>query len=63
MGFEYGYASDMKEGLVIWEAHSLETVNVAQVAIDQFIVSAETMNRLSGLTMFLPHGYEGQGLI
>ena len=62
LGFEYGYSVIAKESLVVWEAQFGDFWNGASTIVDQFVVAAEDKwKQTSGLVMYLPHGYEGQG--
>ena len=62
LGFDYGFTVVAKDWLVLWEAQFGDFVNTAQVVVDQFIASAEDKwGQTSGVTLLLPHGFEGQG--
>jgi 2-oxoglutarate dehydrogenase E1 component len=62
MGFEYGYSICTPQSLVLWEAQFGDFANAGQVVIDQFMAGAESKwNRLTGMVLLLPHGFEGQG--
>lgn len=62
LGFEFGYSATARAALVVWEAQFGDFANGAQVIIDQFVASSETKwGQLSGVTLLLPHGFEGQG--